>query len=75
MSHALHPAQISVLNSQARLPVLAGLAVRFAVAVTRWDTRRRTRHALKHLEPHLLCDIGLDRQTAKAEAAKPFWQD
>ncbi|EBA10839.1 DUF1127 domain-containing protein [Roseobacter sp. CCS2] len=75
MSHALHTAQINVLNAQAKLPLVAGLAVKFAVAVTSWDTRRKTRRALMGLEPHLLNDIGLDRLSAQAEAAKPFWQD
>lgn len=75
MSQALHPAQISLLNAQAKLPVVAGLAVKFAVAVTKWDTRRTTRRCLRKLEPHLLNDIGLDRLSAQAEASKPFWQD
>ena len=75
MSNALHTAQISVLNAQAKLPLVAGIAVNFAVAVTTWDTRRKTRRTLKHLETHLLHDIGLDRLSAQAEAAKPFWQD
>ncbi len=76
MSHALQTAQqINVLNAQAHLPVVARVAVTFAVLVTKWDTRRKTRKALKHLEPHLLHDIGLDRPSALAEAAKPFWQD
>lgn len=75
MSHALHTAQINVLNAQANLPFVAGLAVKFAVAVVQWDTRRKSRRALKDMEPHLLRDIGLDRFAAQAEAAKPFWQD
>lgn len=74
MSHALHPAQIAVLNSQSHLPFLAGFAVRFAVAVTKWDMRRRTRKHLRDMPPHLLKDIGLDRHAAHAEATKPFWQ-
>jgi uncharacterized protein YjiS (DUF1127 family) len=75
MSHALHTAHLNALNAQANLPLVAGLAVKFAVAVTLWDTRRRSRQALKDLEPHLLRDIGLDRLSAQAEASKPYWQD
>lgn len=75
MLHALHPAHIAVLNQHAQLPLLANIAVRFAVAVAKWDTRRKTRHALKHLDRHLLVDIGVDKSAADAEASKPFWQD
>ncbi|MEL6839846.1 MAG: DUF1127 domain-containing protein [Pseudomonadota bacterium] len=75
MTHALHTAQIQILNADGKLPVLAGLAVKFAVLVVTWDTRRKSRRVLKDLAPHLLRDIGLDAATAQAEAAKPFWQD
>ncbi len=74
MSYALNPAQIAVLNSQSHVPVVAGLAVRFAVIVTTWDLRRRTRRHLRALPPHLLPDIGLDHPAAMAEASKPFWR-
>lgn len=75
MSHALHTAQIDVLNAQAKLPLVAGLAVKFAVIVTKWETRRNSRRSLQNMEPHLLHDIGLDRFSAQVEATKPFWQD
>lgn len=74
MSHALHPAQIAVLNSRTHLPFAAGLAVRFAVVVTKWDMRRRTRKHLRALPPYMLKDIGVERHAAIAEASKPFWQ-
>ncbi|PJI91795.1 uncharacterized protein YjiS (DUF1127 family) [Yoonia maricola] len=75
MSHALHSADLNVLNAQTKLPLVAGLAVKLAVRVTTWETRRKTRRSLKELEPHTLHDIGLDRLSAQAEATKPFWQD
>lgn len=75
MSQALHIAQINLLNSQESLPVLARWSVSFAVTVTKWDARYRTRRHLKHLEPFRLDDIGLDRNQARLEASKPFWQD
>jgi len=75
MSHALHPAQIRILHTQAELPVVASLAVKFAVTVTKWDMRRKSRRALRDLDTSLLRDIGLDRPTAMAEANKPFWRD
>jgi uncharacterized protein YjiS (DUF1127 family) len=50
-----------------------------------WDTRlwhwcarcrarSRQREALSELDDHLLEDIGVTRQQASAEAAKPFWK-
>lgn len=75
MTHALHIAQLTQLNAQTGLPLAARVAVTFAVAVTTWDKRRKSRRTLKHLEPHLLRDIGLDRISAEAEASKPFWRD
>lgn len=33
----------------------------------------RSRARLAELEPHLLEDIGLDPDTARAEAARPVW--
>lgn len=39
-----------------------------------WMERSRQRHALGQLDPRLLADMGVDRATAQAEAAKPFWR-
>ncbi|PUB12716.1 DUF1127 domain-containing protein [Yoonia sediminilitoris] len=75
MSQALRSAHIATLNDHVPLPVLAVVAVRFAVAVTKWDRLRKTRKHLRTLDPHLLRDIGLDPVTAQAEADKSFWQD
>lgn len=58
-----------------RLP-LAGLApLRPARAVAFWFERQATRRALDRLDAHLLADIGLTAEAARAETAKPFWQD
>ena len=35
--------------------------------------RHRSRQALGRLDDRLLADIGLDREQAQLEAAKPFW--
>jgi len=75
MSQALRTAQIAALNDYAPLPLVADLAVRFAVVVTKWDRMRKTRKQLRTLEPHLLRDIGMDEITAQKEANRPFWQD
>lgn len=36
--------------------------------------RHRSRRQLRHLDDHLLADIGLDRTTAEREVSKPFWR-
>jgi uncharacterized protein YjiS (DUF1127 family) len=38
------------------------------------SARSRQRGALAELDDHLLEDIGITRQQASAEAAKPFWK-
>ena len=35
--------------------------------------RHRSRQALGRLDDRLLADIGLDRDQARREAARPFW--
>ena len=75
MTHALtlSPEILSVLN-QRSLPVMAVLAVKTAVIVTKWATNRRTRAALAQLEPWQLKDVGLTPAQASDEAAKVFWK-
>ena len=73
MAHATHAPQIAYLGGQSHLSPLAVVALRVAVTVTVWSERRRTRLHLKHLDDHLLRDIGLDRLTAQREAGRKFW--
>jgi uncharacterized protein YjiS (DUF1127 family) len=40
----------------------------------RCSERSRQRQALAQLDDHDLKDIGMTRQQAKTEAAKPFWK-
>ena len=56
------------------LPVLAQWAVSFAVLITVWDQRARSRRALADLERAQLKDIGLTIEEARAEAHKSFWR-
>jgi uncharacterized protein YjiS (DUF1127 family) len=69
-------------NTQPATPVLGlhqtnwgeTVAIRWTALRRRW-ARHRQRSALRELadDPHLLKDIGLARQQALDEAAKPFW--
>ncbi|MGB3246277.1 MAG: DUF1127 domain-containing protein [Sulfitobacter sp.] len=75
MTHALtlSTETLSILN-QRGLPVLALMAVKFAVCVTKWATRRRTRIALSKLDAHQMADVGLTPEQAFSEAARVFWR-
>lgn len=55
-------------------PITAQVALKFAVIVTRWHCRHRTRKALRALPDHLLADVGLSRDAAYTEARRPFWR-
>ncbi|MEW9920764.1 DUF1127 domain-containing protein [Marimonas sp. MJW-29] len=59
--------------AQPGTPVAAQLAVKFAVLVTTWATRRRTRLALSRLEPWQLRDVGLTPRDAYIESRRVFW--
>lgn len=75
MTHAmtLSSEAMNILN-QRSLPIVAALAVQFAVCVTKWATRRRTRIALSKLDAHLLRDVGLTQGQRDSEAARLFWR-
>jgi uncharacterized protein YjiS (DUF1127 family) len=64
---------VAILN-QRGTPVLAVIAVKFAVCVTKMTTRRRTRQALSLLEPWQLDDVGLTSQQAHDESIRVFWK-
>lgn len=68
-----HP-HMSYLNSRAALPVLAQAAVAFAVLVTKWSNRQRSRQHLRHLSAEQLKDIGVSRQEAHYQGTLPFWR-
>lgn len=74
MTRAISAHDLSLLSASPRLPLVATLAVRFAYAVTEWDTRQRTRKQLKKLDIRLLKDIGVSRLEADRERALRFWQ-
>ncbi|MCV3270955.1 DUF1127 domain-containing protein [Roseobacter sinensis] len=76
MAHATTPSSRSLayLNEVKEMPQVAILAVEFAVCVSKWTTRRRTRRALKKLTVRQLDDVGLTPEQARHEAAKVFWR-
>lgn len=67
--------RLAYLDDNSPLPPAADIALRVAVTVTKWTRRRRTRKALKLLDETRLNDIGLTREEAWREAARPFWAD
>ncbi len=73
MTRTLQNQSLSQLMAAPRLPLVAALAIGFARVVTTWDTRHRTRNSLKHLDNHLLEDIGVTPAQAYKEATRPFW--
>lgn len=60
--------------SQHGTPIAARVAVRFAVVVTKWAARRRTRLALSQLEPWQLSDVGLTPDDVQGELRRVFWR-
>ena len=68
------PTNAPSILSQHGLPVAADIAVRFAVVVTKWATRRRTRLALSQLETWQLSDVGLTPAMVRDEHRRVFWR-
>lgn len=64
---------LSIL-SQAHTPIAAQVAVKFAVLVTKWTTRRHTRLALSQLEQWQLRDVGMTPEEASIESRRVFWR-
>lgn len=71
---ALISADLLFLDQHRPLPLLATIAVRIAVTSSKWADRARSHRALKNLDPHLLCVIGLTPDVANIEANKRFWR-
>ncbi len=65
---------LTYLRNSPALPLASVWAVRFAVVVSKWATRRRTRAVLRQLTPQQLADVGLTPAQAHHEQAKVFWQ-
>ncbi len=52
---------------------LGQVFVKAAKTLRQWQVRAEQRHHLGELDPHVLRDIGVTVEQAKAEARKPFW--
>jgi uncharacterized protein YjiS (DUF1127 family) len=75
MAHALTLTHENLsLLKQRGLPLVAVIAVKLAVCVTTWATRRRTRLALQQLSDWQLRDVGLTPDQARSEASRVFWR-
>ena len=75
MTHARHTmADAFSILSHSGTPLIARLAVKFAVLVATWATRRQTRRALTRLEPWQLRDVGLTPAQALDESRRVFWR-
>ncbi|WP_300029902.1 DUF1127 domain-containing protein [uncultured Roseobacter sp.] len=70
----LSPRTLDYLNRTRSVPVLSLIAVEFAVCLSKWATRRRTRQTLKQLSTWQLADVGLTPEMADKEASKVFWR-
>ena len=70
----LSPRTLDYLNRTRAVPVVSLIAVEFAVCLSKWATRRRTRKALKQLSYWQLADVGLTPHEADTEASKVFWR-
>ncbi len=68
-----HP-QLNFLMRRSVLPIPAQAAVAFAVLVTKWTVRRRSRVHLSRLSTHQLKDIGINAHDAHIESTLPFWR-
>ncbi|MBV2361108.1 DUF1127 domain-containing protein [Thalassococcus sp. CAU 1522] len=73
MTQIAYRSALATLEATRPLPVLAGIALRVAVVLAVWSQRRRTRIALADLDAHMLRDIGIEPEIARAEARRPFW--
>lgn len=76
MTHVMTPSPetLAYLTQTRSMPMVSVAALEFAVCVSKWATRRRTRAALKQLTVWQLDDVGLTPRQARFEASKVFWQ-
>ncbi|MEM9736533.1 MAG: DUF1127 domain-containing protein [Pseudomonadota bacterium] len=62
------------LGGLSRSAGLRMLTREVAALLVIWRRRAQTRPSLDELDDHMLRDIGLTREAAQTERAKPFWR-
>ncbi|MCB1938194.1 MAG: DUF1127 domain-containing protein [Rhodocyclaceae bacterium] len=75
MSSLTHPARLAPLAQSAHRDSRPGLLATVLRTLRLWAGRHRQRRQLAALDAHLLKDIGLTREQARAVADKPFWRE
>ncbi|WP_299280646.1 DUF1127 domain-containing protein [uncultured Tateyamaria sp.] len=76
MTHRIMNADqnLAYLMAQTRIPAASVVALKCAVLLSKWATRRRSRLALAQLTPAQLRDVGLTPAAASIEAQRVFWR-
>ena len=69
-----HIALAEYFCSRDTISPLSGFALTVAYQTSIWNTRIRTRVALRKLDGQRLDDIGLSAAQASIESRKPFWR-
>jgi uncharacterized protein YjiS (DUF1127 family) len=65
------PGRVGTASRQIRLTTLCA---RVVATLALWRARGRQRDLLSQLDSRMLRDIGLTRDDARRECAKPFWR-
>ena len=73
-SSTLHETRLGLSPVAHTAPRRSRWAIEALRAIGAWLALSRERHALAELAPRLLDDVGIPRDAAAREAAKPFWR-
>ena len=66
--------QENLTRSQPLRQMVAGKLQHMAAVLKRWKQNHQTRQQLRHMDAHLLKDIGISHADMIEEASKRFWQ-
>ena len=73
-SSTLHETRLALSPVPNIAPLRSRWLLRVLKEIGAWLALSRERHALAELDPRLLDDVGIPRDAAAREAAKPFWR-